>query len=122
MKLKDNPKLMKLDWLASTVLILGVTFLTMLFWKKVFIKEGFNNPILDQILEVARQQEEQVITPTQAANNYRALLVFIKSNFSDGLKLVYDLNKRVYGRAERVPETFDPRQILDDYKNPIAGI
>jgi len=113
---------MKADWLANTVLVLGVTFLTLLFWKKLFIKEGFNNVILNQILEGAKEQEEKPITATQAAIYYRALLVFIKSNFADGLKIVYDLNKRVYGHAQQVPETFDPRQILDDYKNPIAGI
>ena len=122
MKLKDHTLLMKTDWLAHTVLILGVTFLTILFWKRVLVKEGFNNAILNQILEGATKQEEKPITATQAAINYRALLVFISSNYADGLKLVYDLNKRIYGHTERVPETFDPRRILDDYKNPIAGI
>ena len=113
---------MKADWLANTVLLLGVTFLTVLFWKKVIVKEGFNNAILSQILEGAAKQEEKPITATQAAIYYRALLVFISSNYADGLKLVYDLNKRIYGHTERVSDTFDPRRILDDYKNPIAGI
>ena len=114
---------MKSDFVPGIVLCIGVTLITLFFWYNVTKKEGFDNPILTQILQnTADQQEEIPMTNTQAASNYRALLVYIKNDFSNGLKLVYDLNKRVFGKTERVPDTFDPRLILDNYKNPIAGI
>ena len=114
---------MKTDWIPGVVLFIGVTLLTVLFWYKVSRKEGFNNVVLSQILENATEQkEEKPISSTQAAIYYRALLVYISNDFSDGLKLVYDLNKRVFGKTERAPPDFDPRRILDNYKNPIAGI
>ena len=45
-----------------------------------------------------------------------------KIKFTKGLQIVYDLNKRVYGKYQTVPDTFDPRKVLDDYKNPLTGI
>jgi len=114
---------MKPDYIPGIVLCFGVTLITVYFWYKVTKREGFDNPILTQILQTAAdEQEEKPMTSTQAAANYRALLVYIKNDFSNGLKLVYDLNKRVFGKTDRVPDTFDPREILDNYKNPIAGI
>ena len=51
-----------------------------------------------------------------------ALLLYIKSDFTKGLQIVYDLNKRVYGSYKAVPDNFDPRKVMDNYKSPLTGI
>lgn len=116
---------MKTLLVPGIVLTIGVLLITLHFWYSLLNK---NEPFINQsiinniIAESAEAQEEKPINATQAATYYRALLVFIKSDFSSGLKLVHDLNKRIYGQPFRTPEDFDPRKITDDYINPIAGI
>jgi len=116
---------MKTGWLPGIVLAVGVLLITVHFWSTLLSKkEGFlNQEILKQVLQnTADEQKETPISETQAAQHYRSLLVFISHDFTNGLKLVHDLNKRVYGQAFKIPEEFDPRRITDNYKNPIAGI
>jgi hypothetical protein len=115
-------------WLPGLVLFLGITALTVQFWYFFYKrKEGFDsnnvNLITYDILKKAGEEKEETPpTDLQAAQAYRLLLLYIKTNFAKGLLIVYDLNKRVYGKAESVPDTFDPRKVLDDFKNPILGI
>jgi hypothetical protein len=116
---------MKVSWLPGVILVLGVVLITAHFWGSLLSKkEGFlNQDILQQVLQnTADEQQETPINETQAAQYYRALLVFISKDFSKGLKIVHDLNKRVYGKPFKIPDDFDPRKITDNYKNPIAGI
>jgi len=112
--------------LPGVVLIVGITLLTFYFWSSLINRnEGFiNQDLINNIVKNSANNpiQETPIDATTAATYYRALLVFIKSDFTSGLKLVYDLNKRIYGQSSRAPDDFDPRTITDDYVNPIAGI
>ena len=112
--------------LPGVVLIVGISLLTFYFWSSLLNKkEGFiNQDLINNIVQnsVNNPIQETPIDSTKAAIYYRALLVYIKSDFSKGLKLVHDLNKRIYGQSSRVPDDFDPRTITDNYVNPIAGI
>lgn len=112
--------------LPGVVLIVGITLLTFYFWSSLLQrKEGFiNQDLINNIVQnsVNNPIQETPIDSTKAATYYRALLVFIKNDFPNGLKLVHDLNKRIYGQSSRVPDDFDPRKIADNYVNPIAGI
>ena len=115
------------DWLPGAVLVLGICLITANFWYHKQAKEGFENEnvnlITYQILkDVASKDEEKPPTDTQVVQNYRALLLYIKSDFTKGLQIVYDLNKRVYGSYKAVPDNFDPRKVMDNYKSPLTGI
>lgn len=115
------------DWLPGAVLVLGICLITANFWYHKMAKEGFENDnvnlITYQILkDTADKQEEKPPTDIQVAQYYRGLLMYIKSDFTKGLQIVYDLNKRVYGSYKAVPDTFDPRKVMDDYKNPLTGL
>jgi len=115
-----------MQMLPGIVLIVGISLLTFYFWFSLLNRnEGFiNQDLINNIVQSSANNpiEETPIDSTKAAIYYRALLVFIKSDFTNGLKLVYDLNKRVYGKSSLVPDDFDPRTITDNYVNPIAGI
>jgi hypothetical protein len=112
--------------LPGVVLIVGVSLLTFYFWSNLLNrKEGFiNQELIDNIIQTSANNptQETPIDSTKAATYYRALLVFIKNDFPRGLKLVHDLNTRIYGHPTRIPDDFDPRSITDNYVNPIAGI
>jgi hypothetical protein len=115
------------DWLPGVVLVLGICLITANFWYHKNIREGYDNNDVNLITysilkKAAEPEEEKPPTDIQVAQNYRALLLFIKSDFTKGLQIVYDLNKRVYGKYQAVPDSFDPRKVLDDYKNPLTGI
>jgi hypothetical protein len=58
----------------------------------------------------------------EAAQYYRSLLVYIKNNTLKGIKVINDFHKRVYGTTEPIPDSFDPRTILDNFVNPITGM
>lgn len=114
------------DWLPSVVLLLGIALLSANFWYHKTSKEGFNEDVnlvtYNLLKKVNEPEEEKPPTDTEAAIYYRALLLYIKSDFTKGLSFVYDLNKRIYGRHTVAPNSFDPRKVLDDYKNPLTGI
>ena len=59
---------------------------------------------------------------TEMAKNYYNFLLYIKTDYSKGLKFVYDLNTRVYGSATKIPDNFDPRTVLNNYVNPLTGL
>ena len=116
------------DWVPATVLSLSVLLLTIHFWYRFYrSREGFEGSQLanlaDQVLGSAG-----VIAPqpppsdVEMAKNYYNFLLYIKTDYSKGLKFVYDLNKRVYGSATKIPANFDPRTVLDNYVNPLTGM
>jgi len=119
-------------WLPGTILFIGVLLITIQFWYIIYIsktkKEGFDTSqqvslITSEILaKTAQTEKANPPSDTEAAQYYRALLLYIQSDYGKGLRLVYDLNKRIYGKYDTVPDNFDPRKILDNYINPIAGI
>jgi hypothetical protein len=119
-------------WLPSAVLFIGVTLLTVNLWitlykAKMIGHEGFVSAEVQRITseiisDATKDPEEKPPTDLQAAQAYRSLLLYIKSDFTKGLLFVYDMNKRIYGRAATVPDSFDPRKVMDDYKNPLTGL
>ena len=115
-----------MQMLPGVVLIVGISLLTLCFWYCLLNRnEGFiNQDLINNIVKNSANNPigETPIDSTKAAIYYRALLVFIKNDFNNGLRLVYDLNKRIYGQFSRPPDDFDPRTITDNYVNPIAGI
>ena len=127
MKFLSSVRMRTPDWLPGLVLVLGITLITMNFWYHKTSKEGFQNADVNlmtyEVLKKANQpEEEKPPTDDQMAISYRAMLLYIKSDFPKGLKFVYDLNQRIYGKYTTVPDSFDPRKLLNDYKNPLTGI
>lgn len=120
------------SWLPGLTLCLGLIILTAQFWYIIYVsktqKEGFDTAqqvglITSQILGATAQAEkESPPSDMEAARYYRALLIYLQSDYTKGLRIVYDMNKRVYGKYEPVPNDFDPRKILDNFKNPITGL
>lgn len=102
-----------------------MTLMTAAFWFYSTRKEGFDNTqaIVDSVIGSTAEatQQDKPPTDTEAANHYKALLVYISTDFPKGLRIVYDLNKRVYGSAKKVPDDFDPRDVIKNFKNPISG-
>lgn len=118
------------DWAPGAVLALGVLLMTINLWYMVYsthCKEGFANEqiatLTGQVLGMAEKAEkENPPSDTEVVGMYRAILIYIQSDYAKGLKLVYDMNRRIYGRYDKVPDNFDPRKILNNYVNPITGI
>lgn len=115
--------MINLQYMPSIILIIGVILITAHFFH-VLLKtnhEGFTS--IDEAISVAKNsQNDKIPTNDEMAKYYKMMLLYIKSDFSKGLLYVYDLNKRIYGKTEKVPDDFDPRKLLDDYKNPITGL
>jgi hypothetical protein len=90
--------------------------------------EGFNNDevhrLTNEVVSSAMSvtSAEHVPTATEAAQSYRTLLLYMKGNTLKGLKIINDFNTRVYGSCAPVPDTFDPRTIMDNFVNPISGM
>ena len=116
---------MGFKWMSSLIIIVFITLMTASFWYKTTKKEGFNSTdsIIDGVLgSVAESTKiEKPPTEIEVANHYKAILSYISSDFSKGLLLVYDLNKRIYGKSEKVPNDFDPREVIKNYKNPLMS-
>jgi hypothetical protein len=97
--------------------------MTLYLWHTATKKEGFNNTdaIIDNVLGSVAESTKVEKPPTsiEAANHYKAILTYISTDFSNGLRLVYDLNKRIYGKVNNVPDDFDPRDVMKNYKNPL---
>jgi len=129
-------------WLPELVMFIGVGLITLYFWQSIYSSriavqkpkkshEGFMDAgvtqqvglITSQILtgNVAAEKEKPP-TDAEMALAYRKMLIYIQSNFSKGLLMVYDLNDRIYGSHKSVPDSFDPRKLMDNFKNPISGI
>lgn len=134
----------------AAVLVVVVLLLTVNFWYMFYrsyskAREGFADSGMsssgmssgmssgsssNQLANIANQllgststlAPETPPTDNEAAQLYYKLLLYIKSNYGNGLKLVYDLNRRIYGSATKIPDNFDPRTVLDNYVNPLTGI
>lgn len=112
-----------MPYLPGVVLVLGVIIITIHFFHMLAVSknEGFID--IDNAISLAKaSQTDKPPTDDQMASTYKSFLLYIKSDFSKGLKYVYDLNKKIYGKSERVSDDFDPRKMLDDYKNPVTGL
>jgi hypothetical protein len=113
------------SWLPSLALFIGIMALTVNFWITYYKStEKFANVDIATALDSISAEAKKETPPTdaEAALAYRSLLVYTKTNFSKGLLFVYDLNKRIYGKSERVPDSFDPRKLMDGYSNPLTGL
>ena len=112
-----------ISYAPSIVLVLGVIAITMNFFFLLSKNnnEGFINVDV-AIAEAKKSMEDNPPTNDQMAGIYKSFLLYIKSNSSNGLAYVQDLNQRVYGQKTNVSDDFDPRRILDNYKNPITGL
>jgi hypothetical protein len=112
-----------MPYMPGIVLVIGVILITVHFYHMISVskEEGFTS-IEDAISTARNSQTDKPPTADQMASIYKSLLLYIKSDFSKGLLYVNDLNKRIYGKSDRVGDDFDPRKLLDDYKNPITGL
>lgn len=109
-------------WLPKVVLFIGILLISLNFWYLVYIpkkKEGFDTNILSNAFVV---KPEKPPTDTEVAIAYRTVLVYIKHNTLNGLKIINDFSKRVYGSSNPVPDSFDPRTIMDNFINPVTGM
>lgn len=118
-------------WLPGLVLFIGVMMISINFWYVVYIpqkykKEGFAtqaeqiNNIVTSVITTS--SNEAVPLDSDAAQAYRTVLLFMKGNTLKGLKIIKDFNTRVYGQSLPVPDTYDPRNLLDGFVNPITGM
>ena len=111
--------------LTSILIIVAIALMTGIFWYYATNKEGFDNTqaLIDGVIgsTLAETQKDTPPSDTEVVNHYKALLVYISTNAPKGLKMVYDLNRRVYGTVTKVPDDFDPRDVMKNYKNPISG-
>ena len=114
-------------WAPGLVLFIGVLLMTLNLWRillsgKCKLQEGFASPAagLNDLLSSA-VEEEKPPNETEAVNIYRQLLMFVKKDYTKGIKIVYDMNQRIYGKYDKIPNDFDPRKVLDNWKNPLTG-
>lgn len=107
-------------WAPGVVLCIGVLAMTINLWYLLYksrcpIKtEGFISIPSDGLEETAPSDKD-------IAGIYRQLMLYVKSDYAKGLKIVYDMNKRIYGKYDKVPDDFDPRRIMDNWNNPLAS-
>ena len=119
-------------WLPGLVLFIGVMLISINFWYVVYIpqkykKEGFDTQQSDHINNIVTSiittsSNEGVPSDSDAAQSYRTVLLYMKGNTLKGLKIINDFNTRVYGQSLAVPDTYDPRNLLDGFINPITGM
>jgi len=95
----DIPK-----WLPNIVLFIGLILISLNFAYIVYIPEKYKNTM-----------KETVFNDSEAVENYRKLLMYIKNKPTSGIKIVEDFNKRIEG----FPESFRPYNIMKDFKNPL---
>lgn len=131
-------KLQQLDmkapsWLPGVVLCIGLFMISVNFWYLVYVPskykmEGFNNAEVNRLTNevvasaMSVTSAERIPSDNEAAASYRNVLLYMKGNTLKGLKIVNDFNTRVYGSAQPVPDSFDPRTIMDNFTNPISGM
>jgi len=117
--------LMNSKILSSILIVLFIILMTAMFWYYTNQVEGFDDSqkLLESVVNTATESAEQPDTPpsdVEVVNYYKALLTYISSDHSKGLRIVYDLNNRIYGSAQKVPDNFDPREVIKGFKNPLA--
>ena len=114
------------NWVPSVVLFIGILLISINFWYLVYIpqkykEEGFDsaqNAVSNAINIVTNNSP----TDTDAAIAYRTVLVYMKNNTLKSLKIIADFTNRVYGNPIAVPDTFDPRNIMNNFVNPLTGM
>jgi hypothetical protein len=116
-------------WLPGVVLCIGIMIISINFWYLVYVPskykmEGFSADDIHSLAStiVSNKPPEKIPTDVEAAQSYRNLLLFMKENTLKSVKIINDFNMRVYGTTTPVPDTFDPRTLLDNFKNPITGM
>lgn len=107
------------DWLPSVVLTVGLLLITFNFWYLVLVPQRQKKRVESFVNDLVTTDSP---TEAEAAQHYRSLLVYIKNNTLKGIKVINDFHKRVYGNIEPIPDSFDPRNILDNFVNPITGM
>jgi hypothetical protein len=121
------------SWLPGVVLCIGLFMISVNFWYLVYVPskykmEGFNNAEVSRLTNevvasaMSVTTAERIPSDNEAAASYRNVLLYMKGNTLKGLKIVNDFNTRVYGSAQPVPDSFDPRTIMDNFTNPISGM
>jgi hypothetical protein len=82
--------------------------------------ESLTNSVVSSAL--SSSTTEKVPSDTEAAQMYRNLMIYMKNNTQKSVKISNDFNNRVYGQAFPIPDSFDPRKIMDNFVNPITGM
>lgn len=109
------------DWLPSVVLTVGLVLITINFWYLVLVPQRQKKQVEGYISGVVSPDVDSP-SEAEAAQHYRSLLIYIKNNTLKGVKVINDFHKRVYGKIEPIPDSFDPRKIMDNFVNPITGM
>ena len=104
--------------LVKLVLFLGILMLSINFWYLIYVPTKYKK----EHFQMNKLFGEKTPTDTDAALAYRKLLVYMKNNTLNSIKIIDDFTTRVYDKSIPVPDSFDPRNILDNYKNPITGM
>jgi hypothetical protein len=119
------------NWLPNLVLCIGLLLISINIWYVVYIprkykKEAFvNADISDTVNNLLNNNTNIASNPPsdlEVVQNYRKLLLYIKGNSKNGLKIINDFSTRIYGKITPIPSSFDPRTVLDGFKNPINGM
>lgn len=111
------------DWLPQPpilVLTIGLLLITINFWYLVLVPQRQKKRVETFVNDLVASTDSP--SEAEAAQLYRSLLVYIKNNTLKGIKVINDFHKRVYGKTEPIPDSFDPRNILDNFVNPITGM
>jgi len=101
------------DWLPGVVLCIGILMISINFWYIVYVPQKYKKEGFDS---------NEKVSDTDAAHAYRTLLTYMKGNTQKTLKIIADFTNRVYGSSLPVLDSFDPRQIMDNFVNPITGM
>ena len=121
------------SWLPGVVLCVGLLLISINFWYLVYVPskykmEGFDAAQVESLTNslvssaMSSSNTEKVPTDTEAAQMYRNLMIYMKNNTQKSVKISNDFNNRVYGQAFPIPDSFDPRKIMDNFVNPITGM
>lgn len=109
------------DWLPGVVLAVGLLLITINFWYILLVPQRNKRSVEGFVGDMISGNTDSP-TEAEAAQQYRSLLVYIKNNTLKGIKIINDFHMRVYGNTEPIPDSFDPRRILDNFINPITGM
>ena len=112
------------NWLPNLVLFVGILLISINFWYLVYMPQKYRDEGFDSTENIISNiiNSEKPPTDVDAAIAYRTLLVYMKSNTLKSLNIIADFTNRVYGAPMSVPDSFDPRTIMDNYRSPITGM
>ena len=90
------------------------------------IKEGFEGdgpPISDETLKKVMELNEAKPSDDEATRAHRTLLLFIKNDFSKGVKFLEDINKRFYdGPSPRFRKDLNLSELTNNYSSPLQVV